>query len=296
MGKIEQAEKQMPVLMGLRKQYRKSLTSWRVGMCLHITKETAVLARTFQEVGCDVWLTASNPLSTQDDIVDQLKKEGIHVQSKHGESTKSYYENIRIILGKRQDFLIDDGADMILEAHKMRVDSVQWAQEETTTGVQRLRAKRDLIFPVIAVNDADTKHLFDNVYGTGQSVWDGIIRATGELIAGKTVVVAGYGHCGRGVAVRGRGLGATIIVTEINPVKALQALMDGYRVLPMQEAAEEGDIFITVTGCKDVITKEHFQLMRPGTIVCNAGHFDCEINMKDAKKYPKIRVLGEGRL
>ncbi len=291
--RIEWAEKDMPVLRQIRERFKeeKPLEGVRIGACLHVTTETANLMITLKEGGAEVYLTASNPLSTQDDVAASLVKDyGIPVFAIHGEDKETYYMHIREVLKRKPNITMDDGADLISTLHKEMqelIPEVYGGTEETTTGVIRLKAmaeKGQLRFPVIAVNDAYTKHLFDNRYGTGQSTIDGILRATNRLIAGSTFVVAGYGWCGKGVAMRAKGMGADVIVTEVDPLKALEARMDGFRVMPMKEAAKEGDFFVTVTGNKNVIDEEHFSVMKDGAIVANSGHFDVEINIKALEK------------
>lgn len=295
--KIQWAEEHMPVLSEIRRRFAKEkpLKGIRVGACLHVTKETAVLMRTLREGGAEVALCASNPLSTQDDVAAALAEEGAPVFAVKGESNEEYYKAIDAVLDARPNITLDDGADLINTIHSRRTDLLEdviGGQEETTTGVIRLRAMSragELKYPVVAVNDTPTKHLFDNRYGTGQSTLDGIIRSTNLLLAGRTVVVAGYGWCGRGFAMRAKGMGAKVIITEVDAVKALEARMDGYEVMPMREAAKLGDVFVTATGCKDVVTKEHYALMRDGAILANTGHFDCEINVPDLEKYAKSK-------
>ncbi len=291
--RIEWAEKDMPVLRQIRERFKeeKPLEGVRIGACLHVTTETANLMITLKEGGAEVYLTASNPLSTQDDVAASLVKDyDIPVFAIHGEDKETYYMHIREVLKRKPNITMDDGADLISTLHKEMqelIPEVYGGTEETTTGVIRLKAmaeKGQLRFPVIAVNDAYTKHLFDNRYGTGQSTIDGILRATNRLIAGSTFVVAGYGWCGKGVAMRAKGMGADVIVTEVDPLKALEARMDGFRVMPMKEAAKEGDFFVTVTGNKNVIDEEHFSVMKDGAIVANSGHFDVEINIKALEK------------
>ncbi len=297
--KITWAEEHMPVVMKVRKRFKKEtpLEGLVVGGALHVTKETGVLAKTLQVGGAKVALTASNPLSTQDDVAAALAKEGIHVYAWRGETEKEYYENINHVLDHAPDITLDDGADLVSTLHKEREDQIKHIRggtEETTTGVVRLKAmEKDnvLKYPIIAVNHAQTKWLFDNVYGTGQSALDGVIRATNILIADKTVVVAGYGHCGKGIARRAHGLGAKVIVTEIDPVKALKAWMDGFQVMPMAHGAEKGDLFITSTGNKDVIRKEHIKNMKDGAILANAGHFNVEINLDDLRELTTERTM-----
>ena len=286
--RIEWAEREMPVLRLIRERFRKEkpLNGARMSACLHITTETANLARTLQAGGAEVVLTASNPLSTQDDVAAALVSYyEIPVFAIKGEDNETYYEHIHAALDHEPQITMDDGADLVSTLHKDRtelIDNVIGGTEETTTGVIRLRAMANegaLAYPIVAVNDAMTKHLFDNRYGTGQSTLDGVIRATNVLIAGKTVVVAGYGWCSRGIAMRAKGLGGNIIVTEVDPLKALEAVMDGFRVMPMEEAALQGDIFVTSTGDINVIDQHHFEVMKDGAIVANSGHFNVEINI-----------------
>ncbi len=287
--RIEWASLDMPVLKLIREDFakRKPFKGITIGACLHVTTETANLMITLKEGGADVYLSASNPLSTQDDVAASLVKDyDIPVFAIKGEDNATFYKHLRAILDKNPNILIDDGADLISTAHKEYpdlTDKIFGAMEETTTGVIRLRAMakdKALKFPVIAVNDALTKHMFDNRYGTGQSTLDGILRATNRLIAGSTFVVAGYGWCGKGVAMRARGMGANVIVTEVDPIKALEARMDGFLVMPMEKAAPLGDIFVTVTGNTKVIRKEHFEVIKDGAIVSNSGHFDVEIDVR----------------
>jgi adenosylhomocysteinase len=286
--RIEWAEREMPVLRLIRERFarEKPLKGVRLAACLHITTETANLARTLQAGGAELVFTASNPLSTQDDVAAALVSYyEIPVYAIKGEDNETYYKHIHAALDHKPHMTMDDGADLVSTLHKERTEligNVIGGTEETTTGVIRLRAMaRDgvLRYPIVAVNDALTKHLFDNRYGTGQSTLDGVIRATNVLIAGKTVVVAGYGWCSRGIAMRAKGLGGNVIVTEVNPLKALEAVMDGYRVMPMAEAAPLGDVFITSTGDINVIDRQHFEVMKDGAIVCNSGHFNVEINI-----------------
>ena len=322
--RIEWADRDMPVLRSIRERFEKEkpLQGIRISACLHVTTETANLMRTLAAGGADVVLTASNPLSTQDDVAAALVSfYEIPVFAIKGEDNATYYKHIHAALDHAPNITMDDGADLVSTLHKERRDllpNVIGGTEETTTGVIRLRAMAAdgaLEYPVIAVNDAMTKHFFDNRYGTGQSTIDGIIRATNILIAGRTVVVAGYGWCGRGVAMRAKGLGANVIVTEVDPLKALEAAMDGFRVMPMQKAAAEGDIFVTLTGDIHVIDRHHFEVMKDGAIVANSGHFNVEINipaleeMAESKRRVRpfvdeyrlpdgrnIYLLGEGRL
>ena len=322
--RIDWAEREMPVLRLIRERFSKErpLAGIRVSACLHVTTETANLMQALQAGGADVVLTASNPLSTQDDVAASLVTHSeIPVFAIKGENNVTYYKHIHAALDHQPHLTMDDGADLVSTLHKERrelLPGVIGGTEETTTGVIRLRAMAAdgaLNFPVIAVNDAMTKHFFDNRYGTGQSTVDGIIRATNILLAGKTFVVAGYGWCGRGLAMRARGLGANVIVTEVNPLPALEAVMDGNRVMPMEEAARIGDIFVTVTGDINVIDQKHFEMMKDGAIVANSGHFNVEINIPALEAIAKekrlvrpfveqyelsdgrrINLLGEGRL
>lgn len=322
--RIEWAEREMPVLRMIRERFQteKPLQGLRLVACAHITTETANLARALQAAGADAVLIASNPLSTQDDVAAALVHEyGIPVFAVKGESTETYNRHVRRALDHKPQLIIDDGSDvvaMLVRERPEQIGDIIGTTEETTTGINRLRAMlRDgvLKFPAIAVNDAQTKHMFDNRYGTGQSTLDGVIRATNILLAGRTLVVVGYGWCGKGVAMRGRGLGANVIVTEIHPIRALEAAMDGFRVMPLEEAAPLGDVFITVTGNRHVVDLSHFERMKNGAIVCNSGHFDLEINLTGllALATEKIQVrpfveeyrlpdgrgiivLGEGRL
>jgi adenosylhomocysteinase len=345
------ADQDMPVLARIRERFarEKPLAGLRMSACLHVTSETANLARTLQAGGADLMLIASNPLSTQDDVAASLVEDfGIAVAAIHGEDAQTYYKHVAMALDHRPHITMDDGADLVSamifiaidrldllsphqkpvrdwaerfssEQRKKLFDDLIGSMEETTTGVIRLRAmERDgvLKFPVIAVNDAETKHFFDNRYGTGQSTIDGVIRATNLLLAGRKVVVAGYGWCGKGVSLRARGLGAQVIVTEVSPIRALEAAMDGFAVMPMNEAARIGDLFITVTGNKQIIRREHFLAMKDGAMVCNSGHFDVEIDLvalkeETAQLTPQVRpqvdeyrlkngrriyVIGSGRL
>jgi len=303
--KIEWAQSRMPVLALLRERFSKTkpLKGQRIAGCLHVTKETAVLVKTLVAAGAKVSWSGCNPLSTQDDIAAALAADGISIYAWHGMSVKEFYWCIERTLEFKPTLTLDDGADLINTIHKKRKEllpHVLGGTEETTTGVHRLRAMARggaLKYPIIAVNDAITKWDFDNVYGTGQSSIDGILRATSVLMAGKTFVVAGYGHCGKGCAMRASGLGANVVVTEVRPTAALKASLDGFRVMPMSRAARVGDIFITATGMKDIITRKHFEVMKDGAIVCNTGHYDCEININDlkslAKKVVEIRPNNE---
>ncbi len=322
--RIEWAGQEMPVLKQIRERFaaEKPLAGLRVSACLHVTTETANLMQTLQAGGADVVLTASNPLSTQDDVAASLvTNDEIPVYAIKGEDNETYYQHIHAALDHKPHITMDDGADLVGTIHKDRsevLEDIVGGTEETTTGVIRLRAMANdgaLKFPVIAVNDSSTKHLFDNRYGTGQSTLDGIIRATNILLAGRVVVVAGYGWCSRGIAMRAAGLGANVVVTEINPLRALEAVMDGYRVLPMMEAAKIGEIFVTATGDINVIDGHHFAAMKDGAIVCNSGHFNVEINLEALQQMASagpqivrpfveeynlngrsIYILGEGRL
>ncbi len=326
MGKkrIEWAELDMPVLRKVKENFskKKPLKGTTIAACLHVTTETANLVITLKAGGADVTLCASNPLSTQDDVAASLIKDyGIPVFAIKGEDNKTYYKHLNAALDKKPNITMDDGADLVSLLHTDRKDlapGVLGSTEETTTGVIRLKslaASKILKFPVIAVNDASTKHFFDNRYGTGQSTLDGILRATNRLFAGSTFVVCGYGWCGKGVAMRAKGMGANVVVTEIDPLKALEAVMDGFRVMPMAEAAKIGDIFCTVTGNLNVIRKEHFVKMKDGVLVCNSGHFNVELDLDGLKSVSKgkkvvrdfveeytmkngrkVCVLGEGRL
>jgi adenosylhomocysteinase len=293
---IAWAESRMPVLMELREKYRKSkpLKGYRIAGCLHVTKETAVLVKTLVEAGAQVSWSGCNPLSTNDAVAAALAAEGISIFAWHGMSVKEFYWCIEETLKIHPNLTLDDGADLIFTIHNKHPEFARkyviGGTEETTTGVHRLRAMANdgaLKYPVIAVNDAETKWDFDNVYGTGQSTLDGILRATSVLLAGKNVVVAGYGHCGKGVALRAKGLGANVIVTEVKATAALKATLDGMRVMTMDEAAKIGDIFVTATGVKDVIIERHFKVMKEGAIVCNTGHYDCEVNLVHLKKLSK---------
>jgi adenosylhomocysteinase len=322
--RIQWAEREMPVLRLIRERFQKDqpLKGVRVGACLHVTTETANLMLTLKEGGADVVLCASNPLSTQDDVAAALTVEyGIPTYAIKGEDNVTYYKHLNAVLDAKPQLTMDDGCDLVALLHKERpelIGTVKGGTEETTTGVIRLRGMMSagaLRYPIIAVNEADTKHMFDNRYGTGQSTLDGIIRATNVLFAGKNVVVAGYGWCGRGFASRARGLGAQVIVTEVDPIRALEAVMDGYRVMPMAEAAVIGDIFCTVTGDVNVIDRAHLEAIKDGAIIANSGHFNDEINLKALESMSegrreirpfveeftfgdgrKVFLLGEGRL
>ncbi len=309
------AEKEMPVLKTVRERFTKEqpLAGKTVGACLHVTAETGVLMRTLKAGGANVVLCASNPLSTQDDVAAALVEDGIQVYAKKGEDRDTFFAHLEAVIASKPDLTMDDGADLVSTIHQKHAElipSIIGGTEETTTGVIRLRAMAKdgaLKFPIVAVNDAKTKNLFDNRYGTGQSTLDGIIRATDVLLAGKVFVVAGYGWCGRGLALRARGMGAQVIVTEIDPVKALEASMDGFRVMKMEDAAKEGDVFCTATGNMHVISVEHMRAMKDGAIVCNTGHFDVEVDVagltkeassvtKDVRPFVDEYVLGTTRI
>lgn len=322
--RIEWAEREMPVLRLVRERFEKEkpLKGVRISACLHVTTETANLMRTLQAGGADLVLTASNPLSTQDDVASSLvTHDEIPVFAIKGEDNVTYYKHLNAALDHQPQITMDDGADLVSVMHKERrnlIPNMIGSMEETTTGVIRMRAMaadHALEFPVIAVNDAMTKHFFDNRYGTGQSTLDGIIRATNILLAGKVFVVAGYGWCGRGLAMRARGMGAIVVVTEVDPMPALEAVMDGFQVMPMDAAARIGDVFVTVTGDKNVLDEQHFAAMKDGAIVANSGHFNVEINIPaleemsvskrlvrpfveqyEIKDGRRINLLGEGRL
>jgi len=311
--KINWAESRMPVLMHLRRKFEKTrpLEGQRIAGCLHVTKETAVLVETLRAAGAEVSWSGCNPLSTQDEVAAALAVNDISIYAWHGMSVDEFYWAIDRTLDFKPTLTLDDGADLIFTIHNKYpelAEGVLGGTEETTTGVHRIRAMADdekLLYPIYAVNDAETKWDFDNVYGTGQSSLDGILRATSVLLAGKNFVVAGYGHCGKGCAMRAKGLGASVISTEVKATSALKAVLEGIRVMPMDEAAKIGDIFITATGMKDVIVKRHFESMKDGAIVCNTGHYDCEINIPDleslAKSSTEIRssceeyILEDGR-
>ncbi|OGK09587.1 adenosylhomocysteinase [Candidatus Roizmanbacteria bacterium RIFCSPHIGHO2_01_FULL_35_10] len=295
--RIEWARREMPVLLEIERDYKKEkpFKNLTIAACLHVTKETAVLVQILEAGGAKVYLAGSNPLSTQDDIAAALASENTEVFAWRGVSNKDYYWCLNKALDGNPNITVDDGADLVTLVHTKRknlINKIIGGQEETTTGVIRLRAMakdKVLKYPMVAINDTPTKHMFDNVYGTGQSTLDGIIRATNILLAGKTFVVIGYGYCGRGLANRARGMGARVIVCEVEPVKALQAVMDGFGVMSFLEAAKEGDIFVTVTGGKDNIRGSHFQRMKNNVILANAGHFDVEINIPELEKLAKSR-------
>lgn len=290
--RIDWAESRMPVMMALREKYSetKPLAGYRIAGCLHVTKETAVLIRTLKAAGAEVSWSGCNPLSTNDSVAAALAEEGIQIFAWHGLNTEDFYWCIEQTLEMNPNLTLDDGADLIFTVHNKfphMTETIIGGTEETTTGVHRLRAMADdgaLRYPVIAVNDAETKWDFDNVYGTGQSTLDGVLRATSVLFAGKNFVVAGYGHCGRGVAMRAKGMGANVIVTEVKPTAALKATLEGMRVMEMDDAAKVGDIFVTATGVKDVIVGRHFESMRDGAVISNTGHYDCEINIEDLER------------
>ena len=321
--RIEWAESRMPVLAQLREEYArtKPFAGYKITGCLHVTKETAVLVETFAACGAEVAWSGCNPLSTNDEVAAALAQAGIEIYAWYGQNVDEFYWSIDRTIEKPPHLTLDDGADLIFTVHKKfphLAEHIIGGSEETTTGVHRLRAMADdgkLLYPVYAVNDAETKWDFDNVYGTGQSTLDGILRASSVLIAGKNFVVAGYGHCGRGVAMRAKGLGANVIVTEVKPTAALKATLEGMRVMTMDEAAQIGDVFVTATGMRDIIRGRHFITMKDGAIVCNTGHYDVEINLQelaeisndtrvirtDNREYTldngrKLFVLAEGRL
>lgn len=322
--KIAWVKEHMPLLNILNERYaeKKIFDGLNMVVTIHLEAKTAYLAQTLKNCGANVVVTGSNPLSTQDDVAAALADSGITVFATHACSQEEYDLYLSKALDTKPSLIIDDGGDLVNMLHSTRrelIPNLIGGSEETTTGVHRLKALNEagkLAFPMIAVNDAYCKYLFDNRYGTGQSSWDGIMRTTNLAVAGKTVVVAGYGWCGKGVAMRAKGLGANVIVTEIDPIKGIEAVLDGFRIMPMREAAKYGDFFVTVTGCKDVITKEHFPLMKDGAVLANAGHFDVEINVKDLEAMTvepayevrknittytmpdgkKINLLGEGRL
>ncbi len=321
--KIDWVRKNCPLLRSLEADFTKEqpFAGVRVALSIHLEAKTAYLCKVLAAGGAKMYITGSNPLSTQDDVAAALAAEGLHVYAWHGTTPEEYDRHLRMVLSHHCQIIIDDGGDLVHLLHTDLRDELPYVIggcEETTTGILRLRAMaaaEELAFPMVMVNDANCKHLFDNRYGTGQSVWDGINRTTNLIGAGKTVVVAGYGWCGKGVSMRAKGLGAQVVVTEIDPIKAIEAVMDGFTVLPMAEAAKIGDFFVTVTGCRDVITMEHMRTMKNGAILCNAGHFDVEIDMAGLRKEALstinqranivgyevvpgsfVYVLGEGRL
>ncbi|MBQ5979024.1 MAG: adenosylhomocysteinase [Bacteroidales bacterium] len=321
--KISWVRHHMPLLEGLEKEFKaeKPFKGLKVALSVHLEAKTAHLCEVLAEGGAEMFITGSNPLSTQDDVAAALVHEGLNVFAVHGATPEEYESGIRRVIEAGPNIIIDDGGDLVSMIHENYPELIQnviGGCEETTTGILRLEAmdrEKKLRFPMMLVNDAACKHFFDNRYGTGQSVWDGINRTTNLIVAGKDVVVAGYGWCGKGVAMRAKGLGARVIVTEVDPIKAMEAVMDGFRVMSMSEAAGIGDIFVTVTGCEDVITSEHFMKMKDGAICCNAGHFDCEVSVAQLKKIAvaakparhnimqydlpdgrRIYILAEGRL
>ena len=321
--KISWVRHHMPLLEGLEKEFKaeRPFKGLKVALSVHLEAKTAHLCEVLSEGGAEMFITGSNPLSTQDDVAAALVHEGLNVFAVHGATPEEYESGIRRVIEAGPNIIIDDGGDlvsMIHENYPELIPNVIGGCEETTTGILRLEAmdrEKKLRFPMMLVNDAACKHFFDNRYGTGQSVWDGINRTTNLIVAGKDVVVAGYGWCGKGVAMRAKGLGARVIVTEVDPIKAMEAVMDGFRVMSMSEAAGIGDIFVTVTGCEDVITSEHFMKMQDGAICCNAGHFDCEVSVAQLKEIAvavkparhnimqydlpdgrRIYILAEGRL
>ncbi|MBO6220867.1 MAG: adenosylhomocysteinase [Bacteroidales bacterium] len=321
--KISWVRHHMPLLEGLEKEFKaeKPFKGLKVALSVHLEAKTAHLCEVLSEGGAEMFITGSNPLSTQDDVAAALVHEGLNMFAVHGATPKEYESGIRRVIEAGPNIIIDDGGDLVSMIHENYPELIQnviGGCEETTTGILRLEAmdrEKKLRFPMMLVNDAACKHFFDNRYGTGQSVWDGINRTTNLIVAGKDVVVAGYGWCGKGVAMRAKGLGARVIVTEVDPIKAMEAVMDGFRVMSMSEAAGIGDIFVTVTGCEDVITSEHFMKMKDGAICCNAGHFDCEVSVAQLKEIAvaskparqnimqydmpdgrRIYILAEGRL
>ena len=321
--KILWVKEHMPLLRGLEEEFArtKPFAGLRVALSVHLEAKTAYLCRVLAAGGAEMYITGSNPLSTQDDVAAALVKDGLHVYAEHACSMETYHRHIARVIEAAPNLIIDDGGDLVHLIHteyKHLLPNVIGGCEETTTGILRLHAmERDhaLKFPMVLVNDADCKHLFDNRYGTGQSVWDGINRTTNLIVAGQTVVVAGYGWCGKGVAMRAKGLGASVIVTEVDPIKAMEAVMDGFAVMPMKDACPKGDFFVTVTGDMEIITTEHFPLLKDGAILSNAGHFDVEVDMQALRAYAvrswearqnitgyelpngkKVYVLAEGRL
>ncbi len=321
--KIDWVRKNCDILRSLEEDFKKDkpFEGIRIALSVHLEAKTAYLCKVLKAGGAEMFVTGSNPLSTQDDVAAALVKDGLNVFAHHGCTDEVYFANIRQVLENDCNIIIDDGGDLVNMLHNEMRDKLQYVIggcEETTTGIIRLKAMDkagELEFPMVMVNDADCKHLFDNRYGTGQSVWDGINRTTNLIVAGKKVVVAGYGWCGKGVAMRAKGLGAKVIVTEVDPIKAIEAVMDGFEVMPMEKAAFLGDFFVTVTGCAHVITTEHMKNMKDGAILCNAGHFDVEVDMEGLRKMALssidqrqnivgyevkpgsfVYVLGEGRL
>ena len=321
--KIDWVRKNCPLLRGLEDDFSKEkpFTGIRIALSIHLEAKTAYLCKVLAAGGAEMYISGSNPLSTQDDVAASLVHSGLSVFAHHGCTMEEYEANLETVLSHHCNIIIDDGGDLVNILHTKMTDELPYVIggcEETTTGIIRLKAMANegkLRFPMVMVNDADCKHLFDNRYGTGQSVWDGINRTTNLIVAGKTVVVAGYGWCGKGVSMRAKGFGAKVIITEVDPIKAIEAVMDGFTVMPMRQAAKVGDFFITVTGDKDIITKEDFLEMKNGAILCNAGHFDCEVDMAGLRKMALstidqrqnivgyevrkgvfVYVLGEGRL
>lgn len=294
---IDWAESRMPVLMELRKKFSetKPLKGMKIAGCLHVTKETAVLVETLTKAGAEVAWSGCNPLSTKDDIAAALAVENIPIFAWYGMTTEEFYWAIDKVLEFKPTLTLDDGADLIFRVHsefQELAEGIIGGTEETTTGVHRLRAMEranKLLYPIVAVNDAETKSDFDNYYGTGQSTLDGVLRSTNIIIAGKTVVIAGYGHCGRGLAKNASGLGADVIITEVDPIQALKAAMDGFRVMKMDEASNQGDLFITATGMKDILVSKHFEKMKDGAIICNTGHYDVEINIENLEDLSKSK-------
>jgi len=292
MVKIEWVRKHMPLLDGLEKEFKetKPFKGKKIALSVHLEAKTAHLCEILAEGGAEMFVTGSNPLSTQDDVAAALVHEGLNVFAVHGATEEEYLRGIESVISAGPNIIIDDGGDLVHHIHtyhKELIPNVIGGCEETTTGILRLQSMdraKELMFPMMLVNDAACKHFFDNRYGTGQSVWDGINRTTNLIVAGKTIVVAGYGWCGKGVAMRAKGLGAKVVVTEVNAIKAMEAVMDGFMVMNMDQAAEVGDMFITVTGCEDVITERHFMKMKEGAICCNAGHFDVEVNVQKLKE------------
>ncbi len=303
-NKIAWVEQYMPILKEIKKDFEKNqyFKGIRITMCIHLEAKTAYLATVLKAGGAEVTATGCNPLSTQDDVCEALREYGITVNAKHGVTMEEYFEDLRKSLKNNPHLIIDDGGDLTQIIHDEMPElcsTLYGATEETTTGVIRHRAREkegNLKFPIVSVNDAYCKYLFDNRYGTGQSVWDGINRTTNLIVAGKNVVIAGYGWCGKGAAMRAKGMGAKVIITEVNPIKAIEAVMDGFTVMTMEEAAEIGDVFLTLTGCKDVITKKHLLKMKSGVILANAGHFDVEINKNDLDEISEYKKEVRGNI
>ncbi len=302
--KIEWVKRNMPLLNGIEREFAadKPFKGLKVALSVHLEAKTAYLCKVLAAGGAQMYVTGSNPLSTQDDVAAALVHDGLNVYAWHGATDEEYNRHISRVIGAGPNLIIDDGGDLvhlIHTAHTELIPDVIGGCEETTTGIIRLKAMEKagaLKFPMVLVNDADCKHLFDNRYGTGQSVWDGINRTTNLIVAGKNVVVAGYGWCGKGVAMRAKGLGASVIVTEIDPIKAMEAVMDGFKVMPMKEAAKIGDLFVTVTGCADVVGEEAFMNMKDGAICCNAGHFDVEVNMAKLREIAESSYLARNNI